>query len=97
MKLRLASEAIQDIVEIAEYLRARSPNAALRVRTAILESLESLALFPQLGRRQALEGVRKLVMRRYPYLIYYSIDELSDQVVVLSIRHASRRRSQRDA
>jgi len=58
MRLRLTPEAIQDTVEIAEYLRARSPVAAPRVRTAILESLESLILFPQLGRRQALEGVR---------------------------------------
>jgi len=67
------------------------------VRTAILEALESVVLFPQVGRRQTMEGVRKLVVRRYPYLIYYFVDESSDQVVVLYIQHASRRRTQRDA
>jgi hypothetical protein len=30
-------------------------------------------------------------------LIYYAIDESAEQVVVLTIQHASRKRSQRDA
>jgi addiction module RelE/StbE family toxin len=97
MRLRLTARATQDLTEIADYIRARNPNAALRVRTAILQALESVVLFPQLGRRQTIEGVRKLVTRRYPYLIYYAIDESAEQVVVLTIQHASRKRSQRDA
>jgi toxin ParE1/3/4 len=75
MKLRFTRRAVQDLADIADYIRKQNPQAALRVRAAILESLQNLVLFPQVGRQQKVEGVRKLVTRRYPYLVYYTADE----------------------
>jgi toxin ParE1/3/4 len=46
MKLRFTPRAARDIVGIADYILEHSPQAALRVRAAILESLQSLILFP---------------------------------------------------
>ena len=40
--------------------------------------------FPQLGRRQTVEGVRKIVARRYGYIVYYLLDEHADEIVILS-------------
>jgi len=56
MKLRFAPRATQDLLDIADYIRERSPNASLRVRAAILDSLQDLVLFPEAGRRQTIEG-----------------------------------------
>jgi toxin ParE1/3/4 len=64
MKLRFTPRATQDLGEIAAYIRERNPQAARRVRAAILESLQDLVLFPHIGRSQNVEGVRKLVARR---------------------------------
>ena len=75
MKLCFTPRAARDLAEIADYIREHSPQAALRVRAAILESLQSLVLFPHIGRHQKVEGVRKLVTRRYSYLIYYTVDD----------------------
>ncbi|WP_246820200.1 type II toxin-antitoxin system RelE/ParE family toxin [Bradyrhizobium iriomotense] len=75
MKLRFTPRATQDLISIAEYVRDYSPQGALRVRAAILQSLQNLVRFPRLGRPQQVEGVRKLVTRRYPYLVYYALDE----------------------
>ena len=61
MKLRFTRRAVQDLADIADYVRKQNPQAALRVRAAILESLQNLVLFPQVGRQQKVEGVRKLV------------------------------------
>jgi hypothetical protein len=47
MKLRFTPRAAQDLASIAAYIRERNPTAALRVRAAILESLQSLVLFPR--------------------------------------------------
>jgi plasmid stabilization system protein ParE len=58
MKLRFAPRATQDLLDIADYIRERNPNASLRVRAAILDSLHDLVLFPEAGRRQTIEGVR---------------------------------------
>jgi toxin ParE1/3/4 len=49
MKLRFTPSAAQDLAEIADYIMERSPQAALRVRAAILESLQNLILFPHAG------------------------------------------------
>lgn len=80
MKLRFTARAAQDIVAIADYIRARNPNAARQVRAAILHSLQNLVLFPQVGRAQAVEGVRKLVTRKYPYLVYYRVDKAAEEI-----------------
>jgi len=69
MKLRFAPRAVQDLADIAAYVRKHNPEAALRVRAAILESLQNLVLFSHIGRQQTVESVRKLVTRRYPYLV----------------------------
>jgi toxin ParE1/3/4 len=53
-------------------------------------------LFPELGRRQKVQGVRKLVVRKYPYLVYYSIDQPNDEIVILTIQHQARRREYED-
>ena len=73
MKLRFTPRATNDLSEIADYIKAGNTDAALRVRAAILESVELLTQFPEIGRRQSVEGVRKAVARKYPYLIYYTI------------------------
>jgi plasmid stabilization system protein ParE len=92
MKLRFTSRAIRDIAEIADYIRTRNPAAAARVRDSILDSLRTLMLFPNSGRAQALEGVRKLVTRRYRYLVYYVVDTSADEMVILTIQHPARDR-----
>jgi toxin ParE1/3/4 len=96
VKLRFTPRAVQDISDIADYIRIHSPAAAQRVRATIVESLRNLAIFPRLGRRQSVEGVRKLVTRRYPYLVYYVLDEAEQEIVILTIRHPAREREFED-
>jgi toxin ParE1/3/4 len=97
MKLRFAPRATADIAEIADYLRSRNPLAAERVRNAILDALQSLVLFPRAGRAQGVEGVRRLVTRKYRYLVYYTVDAGAEEVVILTIQHPARDRESGDA
>lgn len=97
MKLRYTPEAVADLIRIADDIREHNPAAALRVRAAILGSIQNLILFPRVGRRQAAEGVRKLITRKYPYLVYYTVDEPADETVILNIKHSAQRREHQDA
>jgi plasmid stabilization system protein ParE len=97
MKLHFTPRATQDLIDIADYINQHNPAGALRVRAAILESLQNIVLFPRVGRLQKLEGVRKLVTRRYSYLVYYSADEAAGEIIVLSIQHPAREREHEDA
>jgi toxin ParE1/3/4 len=75
VKLRFTPRAAANIAEIAEYIRQRNPSAAQRVRSSIYDGLQSLMLFPRVGRPQKQRDVRKLVTPRYAYLVYYLFDE----------------------
>ena len=97
MNLRFTPRAARDLADIADYIRERDTQAAFRVRATILESLQLLVRFPNLGRRQQVAGVRKLVTRRYPYLIYYTVDQAAEEIVVLTVRHPARERPLSDA
>ena len=96
MKLRFTARALANIVEISEYINERSPAAARRVRDAIYQSLQNLILFPQVGRRQKTDGVRKFVVPRYGYLVYYTVDYPAEEVVILNVKHPARRREYQD-
>jgi toxin ParE1/3/4 len=43
------------------------------------------------------QGVRKLVTRKYPYLVYYTVDEAAEEIVILTIQHPAREREHEDA
>ena len=96
MRIRFTRKAIEDLAEIADYLNERNRRAALHVRASILESLDILKAFPKAGRPQSTESVRKLVTRRYAYLIYYVVNDVAAEIVVLSIRHPARKREYED-
>ena len=64
------------------------------MRAAILHSLQNLVLFPRVGRAQTVEGVRKLVTRKYPY---YTVDETGEEIIILTIQHPTREREHEDA
>jgi plasmid stabilization system protein ParE len=96
MKLRFTRRAVGELGDIADFIREHDPLAAARVRASILDSLKTLAAFPRIGRSQAIPGVRKLVARKYPYLIYYTVDEAAGEVVILTIRHSAQARDYSD-
>ena len=97
MKLRFTPRAVENIAAIADYIRERNPGAAQRVRAAIYESLQDLILFPHVGRLQQTEGVRKFVTRKYAYIVYYLVDDLAEEIIILSVKHPAQRRDHEDA
>lgn len=92
MKLRFSPQSLRDLAEIADYIKSKNPEAALRVRAAILKSLELLRQFPRIGRLQTVAQVRKFVTQKYPFLVYYIVDDVAREVTILAVRHPARDR-----
>jgi plasmid stabilization system protein ParE len=90
MKITYSPRAVADLTAIADYLVERSPQGALAVERRIREVVDRLAEFPGMGREVAQrKGVRVMPLGRYPYSIFYAA--IDDELLVLHIRHASRR------
>ncbi|MGQ0677716.1 MAG: hypothetical protein ACT4N4_16745 [Rhodospirillales bacterium] len=41
--------------------------------------------------------MRKLVTRRYGYIVYYAVGDTNDDVVILNVKHPAQRREHSDA
>ncbi len=96
MKLRFTPRALENLIEVADYLGARNPIAAQRARAAVDHSVQKLRAFPYIGRRQTQQGVRRLVTHRYRYLVYYTVDEAADEIVILNVKHPAQEREYED-
>jgi plasmid stabilization system protein ParE len=96
MRLRFTPRAIRNVADIADYLAERNPAASRRVQSDIYDCLQSLLVFPHVGRRQTAASVRKIVTRRYGYLVYYAVDEAAGEIVVLNVKHPASRRDYSD-
>ena len=42
------------------------------------------------------EGVRKMVTRKYAYLIYYTVDETEDEIIIRNVKHKAHERGHSD-
>lgn len=61
----------------------------------MLSCVANLERFPFMGRRGELEGIREMVLSRWPYVVVYKVEqgdpefEIPVRVVVMLIRHAA--------
>jgi plasmid stabilization system protein ParE len=89
MKVRYTLRAYNDLDAIYLYLDQRSPAAAQAVKRTIERRIRQLADLPFLAPMTEEQGVYGLTILRYPYKVYYRVED--DEVWVLHIRHTSRR------
>lgn len=90
MRLEFRPRALADLVKIRNGVAKRAnPQAAENVRRHLLQRLERLRKKPDLGITTSRPDVRILSPTKYPYRIYFTVTD--EAVVILHIRHTSRR------
>jgi plasmid stabilization system protein ParE len=80
--------ALAHLEAIRIYIEGFNPRAAREVAASLKSLGDSLNHFPHRGRLVRGTALRELVST-YPYVIRYAID--GDRVVILRVRHTSRR------
>jgi plasmid stabilization system protein ParE len=96
MKMLYTDRAADDVEALSAYLTPRSQQGARKAQSAILDTRANLSIFPHSGRLQTADTVRKMGVRKYPYLIYYSVVDDAEEILILTIQHAAREREFRD-
>ena len=87
MRVVWAAEALQDRIEIWDYIVADNPGAAVRMDDLFSDSASRLAEHPKLGRSGKVVGTRELVVHEHYRLVY----EISnDTVYILTLIHTAR-------
>lgn len=89
-----SESALEDLEAIAEYIAENSINSARKVVSKIRDAANKLENFPQLG--MVVPEIGDPTIRQSLVLQYRLIYQLQDeQLIILSILHARRRRGGR--
>ncbi len=87
MRIRFTVEAIQDLDRLRAFVEAKNPHAARRIAAELLDGIENLARFPDLGLpvSQAPDPGRIQDLFIGTYTIRYLKEESS--IIILRIWH----------
>ncbi len=89
MKIRYRPTALAQIDAIFAFVSERNPAAADRVMRTIKQNIDRLSEYPYSARCSEVAGIRELPIVRYPYTVFYTVDEAAQEVHVLRVRHTS--------
>jgi toxin ParE1/3/4 len=90
VRIRYTRKALTQLHQIYSFIEARNPSAARRVNEQIKKSIARLARLPYSCRETDRPGIRVLPIVRYPYLVFYRVDETAQEVHILRVRHSAR-------
>lgn len=85
VRVTWSADAVASLNRIVDYIELHDPDAADRIGRDLVAAAESLAYFPNRGRRVG-RNVRELVSIR-PYVIRYRV--AADIVVVRWVKHGA--------
>jgi addiction module RelE/StbE family toxin len=92
MQLKWTHPAIADLKEGGQYIAEENPEAAMRMAERILEAVEYLVSYPNIGREGRLADSRELVVTGTPFLVIYRVRNRGIQILRV-LHHAHRWRS----
>ncbi len=89
-KVVLSDLFLADLQEIIEHLTEHAgPQVASRIGNDLLDRIEQVARHPFSGRRVTdRPGARKIL--RYPYLMFFDVNESAHSIEVLRVFHGAR-------
>jgi toxin ParE1/3/4 len=90
MKVRITRPALDDLDRIHAYISKDSSIAASRVVMRLIDRAMKLPDAPYQGRKVDEPDVRVIVVPRFRYFIFYTIE--NEEIHVIHFRHTSRRR-----
>lgn len=87
MRIRITPRAFADLEAIRLHIEQNNPDAAWAVASFIRRSIRTLEDFPRQGRATKEPSIRRLVVKNYPYIIYYRVSERF--VSIITITHTA--------
>ena len=87
MRIRYAAEAIHDLERLRAFVEPKNPHAARRIAAELLDGVENLAAFPDMGLPVRRAPNPKLIRDLFVgnYTIRYLREE--DSIIILRIWH----------
>ena len=88
-RIRYRPTALAQLDAIFSYIATHDRPAARRVVAYIRRTIGRLANFPYSARPSEVPDIRELPIVRYPYIVFYAVDDDRREVLILRVRHTS--------
>lgn len=85
MQIRWEEDAINDLINLRDYIQKDNPVAAEKVAQKILSTVDLLLDHPLLGKAGRIHETRELVIAGTPYTVVYLVE--FESVTLLRIFH----------
>ncbi|OGQ92032.1 MAG: hypothetical protein A2289_23340 [Deltaproteobacteria bacterium RIFOXYA12_FULL_58_15] len=89
MRIRLTRSATRDLDAIEAHIAEDNPKAAVRTVLRVLEAIEGLSEFPNVGRPGRVPGTRELVVGGTPFITVYKVE--TNTLWVARVLHGAQR------
>jgi toxin ParE1/3/4 len=90
MSVRYSDRAAADILAIASYISERRPSGAASVLRRLAATFNLIGRHPGVGLKvRARKGVLVIPVGKYPYQVYYRLDDAGP--IIVHIRHGARK------
>jgi toxin ParE1/3/4 len=90
MRVRYSPRSLEALDDIRRYISKDDPSAAWVVASFIRQTIRHLERWPYQGRAMERDGVRRIVVINYPYVVYYHVND--DRVLILTVMHTAQDR-----
>lgn len=87
VEVRLRPEAEQDVAEAALWYEANEPGLGVQFVDQVQATINTIAEQPS-ALTAVHKSVRRALIRRFPFGVFYQIDE--DAIIVVAVLHGSR-------
>lgn len=87
LRIRVTPEALADLDEAQDWYQAAEPGLGARFLETVEESVRMVADWPEAA-PVVLGATRRILVPRFPYALYYVVEE--GELVVLACIHARR-------
>lgn len=92
MRVIIREAAYRDLDRIYSWIAKDRPRSANTVVDRILESVERLGRFPDIGHIGRLPGTQEWVVPGLPYIVVYTLDRHANELTIVAVFHAAQDR-----
>lgn len=89
MRIKWLDLALDDLIEIADYIGQDKPQAAKRMVARLWKAVRSLVANPERGRPGRVQGTRELIVADTPFIVPYRVK--GTEIQILRVIHGARR------
>jgi len=82
--IKIDTEALSDIQEIAEWYEAQKEGLGYKFRTTVIEQIDHLTSNPQIFAIRYKE-IRCMLVKKFPYMVHFYINSQTFTVEILAV------------